>query len=231
MENLKFYRFGSKDSIDEDYLIEHLEATGTEIDVNLIPALKSQYPEMQNWDINIIKVIEGKIVFSIPSKGNPDAVHNSLLRTYFLHEQKFPCPIQYPVKRNINKAIDKCLDHVLTFYKNTDSYFYKNIARPALKSKNFKIKVDTLKQIDFDELKLSTNSNDKLKSLKNITFHISQTLALINNKEIYTKDELITEFPELKDIIYRSEINSYSEINKKLKKLHKLLEIHNYDVA
>jgi hypothetical protein len=37
-----------------------LEATGTENDVNLIPSLKSQYPEMENWDINIIKVIEDK---------------------------------------------------------------------------------------------------------------------------------------------------------------------------
>ena len=225
MENFKFYKFGSKDSIDDDYLVEHSEATGTEIDVNLISSLKLQYPEMQEWDINIIKIIDGEILFSIPSKGNRDAVHNSLLRTYSFHKQMFPCPIQYPVERNLELAIEKCVDHVLTFHKTMDSEFYKNVARPALKSKNSKIKVEALNLIDFNNLKLSDDNDLKLKRLKNITFHISQTLALFDNIEIYTKHELISLYPELEDIIYRREVNSYSVINEKLKKLQKRIEV------
>lgn len=224
MENIKFYKFGSKNSLDEDYLVEYPDATGTEKDLAIISAIKSKNPQMQNWDMNIIKIADGKIVFSIPSKGNPDSVHNSLLRTYHLHDQVFPCPLTMPVERNINAAIEKCIDYVLTFYKKTDQEFYKNVARPALKSREIKSKVEILKSIDFNILKLPNDINEKLTSLKKISFYICQTIALLDNIEIYTKDELISRFPELEDVILRRPLNSYSILNDKLHLLQKRIE-------
>jgi hypothetical protein len=141
---MKYYRFGSKNSLDKDYLIDHPNATGKEDDTNLIKKLKDEFPKMYDWDINIIKIRNGKIIYSIPSKGNPDSVHNSLLMTYSLHDQCFDCPITDAVERDITKAIDKCIDHILTFHKKTDKNFYSQFARKALKSNSREEKLKIL---------------------------------------------------------------------------------------
>lgn len=230
--DMKYYRFGSNNSLDEDYLVDHPNATGTENDTQLITQLKLQFPEMLNWHINIIKIIDGKIVHSIPSKGSPDSVHNSLLSTYNLHEQSFACPIFKAVERDITKAINKCILHILTFYKKTDKEFYKKIARVALKSQSLDEQIKVLGIIDFDKLTLSKNETEKLDSLKKISFRIAQTISLINNIEIYTKNDLIEKYPELTDIINRKPLNSYNILNIKIKELQKhIILINKKNVA
>lgn len=226
---MKFYRFGSKNSLDKDYLIDHPNATGTEKDKKLIEEIKLQYPIMHDWDINIIKIKDKKVVCSIPSKGNPDAVHNSLLNTYSLHEQSFECPLSSTVEREILPAINKCIDHILTFHKRTDTNFYNEFTRKALKSKSLEGKIKILSLINFNKLKLSEDEKIKIDSLKKITFHIAQTISLLHNKtEIYTKDDLVKEHPELSDIINRKPLDSYDILNFKIKQLEKYLYESNY---
>lgn len=226
---MKFYRFGSKNSLDKDYLIDHPNATGTENDKKLIEEIKLENPTMHDWDINIIKIEDEKVICSIPSKGNPDAVHNSLLSTFYLHKQSFKCPLFKVVERDVPSAINKCIDHILTFHKKTDKNFYNQFARKALKSKSLEEKIEILSLINFNELKLSEDEDTKIDSLKKITFHIAQTISLLDdNTEIYTKDDLVKEHPELSDIINRIPVNSYNILNLKIKQLEELLNKSNY---
>ena len=227
MKDIKYYRFGSKNSLDKDYLVDHPKATGTENDIELIKELKLVNPDMEVWDINIIKISNEKVLFSIPSKGNIDAVHNSLLKTYSLHEQCFDCPISLPVERDVLATINKCVDYILTFHKKTDTQFYKSITRKALKTNILKEKIKVLKEINFNKQKLHEDENQKLNSLKKISFYISQTILLISkNIEIYTKDELLVQYPELQNIILRNPESSYDILNSQLKLLAESIEMY-----
>lgn len=230
MTNIKYYRFGSKNSHDKDYLVDHPKATGKENDIELIKELKLTNPEMLDWDINIIKISDKKVVFSIPSKGNIDAVHNSLLHTYSFHDQFFDCPISTPVERDKLSAINKCIDYILTFHKKTDPEFYQSFTRPALKTNLLKEKIEVLKEIDFNKQKLHDNENRKIDSLKKISFYIAQTISLINNNlEIYTKDDLLLQYPKLHNIIQRNPESSYDILNNLLKQLEE--SINTYMIA
>lgn len=56
---------------------------------------------------------------------------------------------------------------------------------------------------------------------KYIAFHLSQTLALIGGKQVFTKADLVTQFPQLRSFLYREkDTNSPSE----LKPLDELLK-------
>jgi hypothetical protein len=220
----KYYKFGSQNSLDNDYLIDHPNSTGNENDVSIIRLLKSQFLFIEDWDINIIKIENGIVINSIPSKGSTDSVNNSLFETYQLHEQKFEFPLKRKLDRNKLEAIRRCVNAILTFYKNTDQNdFYETVPRKVLKPvKSLVEQLEVLKEYDFDKLPPFINEAKNVEKFKKIGFHIGQTIALIDDsKEIYTKEELIAYNPDLKDVINRKLNNSYSILNEKLDLLNR----------
>lgn len=216
----KYYRFGSKDSIDIDVLIEHEKASGEEKDKQLIDILKAQHPNIVDWNINIIAIEEGVVVKSIPSKGSPDAVNNSLFNTYYYHEQRFNFPLNQLVERDVKQAIEKCLTSIFTFYKGTKlNAFYKSIPKEVKNGKaNFVTRMEWLQKIDFNNIPY-VESVVKLNAYKSIAFHIGQTISLIDGVQIYTKQDLLIYHPELSSIIKREEQNNLNVLNNKLNSL------------
>jgi hypothetical protein len=200
-----YYRFGSADSRDIDVLIDHPEATGTENDKQLIKKLVDKYPEITAWNMNIIRIDRGVVVASVPSKGSPDAVNNSLFDTYKLHEQLHSFPLNRKLPRHTLLAVVKCVKNVLFAYKGTpnDSY-YRNFCRPALVRGTFAEQVELLLQLNFNSL-FSQHENEHRNQVKSLLFRIGQTLALLNGIEIYTKSHLKSIFPDLAPMIDRQE--------------------------
>jgi hypothetical protein len=221
-----YYRFGSKDSKDIDILIDYPSATGEEKDSQLIKSIKEQHSLSSDWNINLVRIEDGIVTKSIPSKGSPDSVNNSLYETYHLHSQNFKFPLDRKVKRDLNEAIERCLNAIFIFYLGTSNHEIsasipkdvKNGKRPILE------RLELLKEIDFE--KLSYDSlNENLNAYKSITFRVGQTISLIDGIEIYTKQDLVYYHPELTAIIKREEISSYSIINKKVNELKEKLKI------
>jgi hypothetical protein len=226
----EYYFFGSKDSLDIDVLVNHPNATGLEKDRLLIPELKAKSNLIEDWNVNIVKIEEGIVKFSIPSKGSPDSVNNSLYETYHLHTQKHPFPIKFKVERNLLSAIHKCLEAILTFYKGTEHEdFYNAMPRAVLvdKQKTFSDRVHTLAQFDFENMRPSLDELENIEKYKKIGFHIAQTISLIDGIEIYTKQELIKYHPELLEIINRTPNSSLKPLNEKLNILREKILVLN----
>lgn len=223
----KYYRFGSKDSIDIDILIEHPEATGEEKDIDLITVLKNQNHLTAEWNINIISIENRVVVKSIPSKGLPDGVNNSLFETYHLHEQKFPFPLEKKLARNIDVAIEKCLTAIFTFYKRTNQdKFYKLITKEIKNGEApMALRLDQLKQIDFNNMPYDDDEKNR-NAYKSIAFHIGQTISLIDGIEIYTKENLINNHSELTSIINRENLSSIDSLNHKNVDLTNKIKTH-----
>jgi hypothetical protein len=217
----RYYYFGSDDSIDTDVMIEC--PTNTELTVP------------KDWNANLITIENGLITQSLNNRGRIDAVHNSLYYTYDLHtNQVFPCPLTAPVKRLLLPAIVDCIHNLLIFLNSNNSNykeFYGKQISKAYKNGNWSERVSLLHLLKFDQ----PYYNDEQRSLgmhKSIAFDVAQTLLLIKGKEVYTKKEIIQEFPELEPIIYRRQIdfNALTTIVHDLGKVISSLIIEENDV-
>ncbi len=222
--NFEYYVFGSEDSIDTDVLIVHPDSKGLEIDNLLIKQIKSEYSEAYNWNINIIQIDDGTVINSIPSKGSPDSVNNSLYETYKLHQQKYPFPLKRKLERNIPLAIEKCLISIFTFYKKTNhDEFYKSIPKEFKNgSANLIDRLSFLEKIDFNILPYEEEIKN-INAFKSLAFHVGQTISLINGIEIYTKQKFLSFHPDLKMLIKRTDINQRDNINNKIIELKNLI--------
>jgi hypothetical protein len=222
----KYYRFGSEDSIDLDLLIEHPDSTGRESDTGLILKITEKHSNLSNANINIIKIEDHTVIHSIPSKGSPDAVHNSLFYTYHFHHQKFDLPIKVPIKRNLLLAIVRCVRVILTSFKKAKkNKLYRETIRPILRNDSFSNWLKICLKLDFELF--NTLSMGEIDLKKKLVFHICQTISLINGIEIYTKKDLINHHPDVEDIINRiasttSSQKIYEKTNLLLKQIENL---------
>ena len=173
----KYYFFGSENSYDTDVLIEVEEIK----EPHEVDAFIKNFRKTFNidWDISLIVIKDGKIVDTNSRKGSPDNVHNSLFKTYDLHDQKFQCPISAMVDRSHLLAIFKCVRNILSFCSRTE--FRKTIKTvlkteyynsEALSLKDF---LDVLKKINFNQIDNFNKNIDNKKILKKIAFLIGQT--------------------------------------------------------
>lgn len=217
----EYYRFGSKDSLDFDVLINHPNATGVESNNDIIETINFINPITKNWNINIIKIANGTVIYSIPSKGSPDGVNNSLYETYHLHQQKHGFPLSAKVKRNVDLAVERCIGSLLTFYKKTNhNDFYNEVPRTVLKPLgSLQSRVAILREYDFNMRKPFDDEKENIERFKKIAFHIAQTISLIAGVEIYTKQECVYYHPNLLKVIKRVETEKLDPLNESLQVL------------
>jgi hypothetical protein len=221
----KYYFFGSSDSTDIDVMIDHANATGEPADKDLISALRDNYSEIKDWNINIISIKDGFVVKSIPSKGSPDSINNSLYYTYQLHAQQqvFPFSLADRVDRILPLAVVKCVRAALTLFKNSaDEGFYKEKVRPILRSGNWQDRVELLSELTYTQ-PFCDNEKDSINLFKSVAFYIGQTISLFSGIEIYTKSDLKLNHPELSPIIDREPILVAGLLHDKLNVLQSLI--------
>lgn len=216
----KYYYFGSANSTDRDVIVDHPDATGTEGDTHLIKELKAKFPICSNWDINIVKIKEGYIIKSIPSKGNVDSVNNSLFQTYHLHEQEYSQPLKGNIERHKLLAVVRCIRAILLSVKKTSQY--KATIRHIMKG-DFQGRIDALSSITFCESTFPTLP-DSYNEFKRIAFRIGQTLSLMNGTEIYTKADFIANYPDLANIINRTGLPEPGQMEALILKIQNLAE-------
>src|SRR5574343_473773 len=103
--------------------------------------------------------------------------------------------------KEIEKKTARALRGILSFISRTQ---YRDIVKPALRG-TAKDKIDTLKKINLEYI---TNlGKDKLviqDFYKLFVFQIGQAIPLIlSRKELYTKKDIVAEFPMLEPYLYR----------------------------
>ena len=211
MNNYKYWFFGSIDSTDTDVLLLVDNIPNDKNDcINLVKKIKKELNT--DWNINLITFEESTklITNTIASKGTIDNIQNSLYYTYNLHKQDFPNIVEFPVKRNKLLNIYRCFRTVLTYLTRTQ---YRTDIKPILKyCHNFDSKIEALRKINFNTIDSFGAKYSKDTDIwKTITFYFIQSLCLLNDIEVYTKDSAKTmlvyyKLDLLKDLIDRKEI-------------------------
>lgn len=193
MDELPFFRHGSKDSKDKDIVyIFPKEPSNKEC---------VQFSEkFQDQDINIITLKNNFVTFSF--KGSPDESNNSLLATVTNFDQKFKLPIEKKVPRVVPLKVCNTILSVLIIIRKHE--LYRDVTIEALSSFDFEKRRKFLYSVDFSKIMLS------IEEMKFLAFRLGQTISLIQGKELYSKGEIMEMFKDLSTILKREENDSNS---------------------
>lgn len=187
----KKIRHGSENSLDEDvYIIVDKEFTNQEA-----KELCYQHKEI---NANLLKVDNGKVSWCY--KGTIDECNNSILHTYDLHTQTYPNPITQKVERSYALKLIRTIRGLLSYCSRTEK---REVIKKALTSNLFENKIAALLEINLNEIK-NFEKNDNIEVYKFFAFQLGQTYALLkDNKELFTKNKVSEEYPELKKYLDR----------------------------
>lgn len=232
--------FGSEDSIDIDVMVyvdtipntedgknkcaelekqlsEELQTRSFSIDESSYKQIKeNEEPKLsqeiiKKVNVNLAIVKDGIIVDCF--KGTPDEVNNSVFFTYVLHKQKYECMVKRKVIRDIQLKCARSVRIILSFLSRTE---HRDKVKFALKG-GFHDKLKVLKEINIAKLDDLGKNNQSLEDFyKVVAFQIGQCFSLIHlyEQEIYTKNQVIENFPELAPFIKREKIKDKSYIEK-----------------
>lgn len=205
----QFYIFGSENSQDYDVIVS----------VDSIPQnIDEAHNICKYWNDKLSKILTDKPlncnlgvfkngILVDCFKGTVDELINCIYYTYDNHKQYYPNPITKPIIRDTNEKILRVARFLITFYSRTN-------LRPQIKAAlrgDLKLKLDVLKQIDFTKMMDFPGKKEKVEDIyKVIAFQFGQVFSLIDNHEpdSYTKNGIIKNYPDLKNIINRGLISS-----------------------
>ncbi|KIX20175.1 hypothetical protein SY27_13570 [Flavobacterium sp. 316] len=199
--NSPYHFFGSVNSLDYDvvFFIEKMPETIANklaLSKKLSAQLVEKYPT-KTINANLAVCENGQIIQVY--KGTADELNNAILRTYHLHQQDFDNQITNVVKRDIHLKMIRCLRMLLSFISKTQ---YRTIVKQALKQDIY-VKIEALKTIDFNTVEDFGKGSNALDLKKSMAFQLGQTLALYEDVELYSKQEIVTYFPELEPYLMR----------------------------
>lgn len=213
LEILHFQIFGSSDSQDVDIMV-FVPTISSDAKTNhdLIKELNQYYSGFYpgrsiNCNLCTYDYITGTIVSVF--KGTPDEVNNSMFYTYDLHEQTWNNLIMKPVKRDLEYKLIRVSRFLLSFFSRVPEL------RPTIKSAlrgTFAERLEALSLINFYHYMAYDFSVKGEKSedvWKVIAFQLGISVLLSEEKEVYTKNDLIEHYPELIFFLKRKEIPYY----------------------
>lgn len=210
LSNLPYQIFGSKSSRDYDVIV-FVDDIGTiqeshELITKLDKHLAIELPD-KPINCNIAVLEDGRIkrVF----KGYPLEVNNSAFHTYDNHRQFYANHITktYELTDDIKHfKLKRCLRFILSFYSRVPEWRLE--IKEAMRG-DFKMRLKACQKIDFVLHKEFPNKKDSLEDIyKTFTFQIVQTLALLEDKEIYSKEGVIEYWDQLEPLINRKPIDN-----------------------
>lgn len=133
-------------------------------------------------------------------KGTLDEVNNSIIDTYSLHAQSYPLKITKRIPRDIDQKILRAVRIILSTLSRSQ---HRALVKSGL-LKNLPGRLDTLNIIDLSYSLVDTKYPVE-DIYKTLAFQMGQTLALIEGRELYTKEDVGEFFPELDLFLRRSE--------------------------
>jgi hypothetical protein len=222
----KFYIFGSENSTDYDILVE----------VDEILPIEKSHDICKLFNVELSKILKDKPINSNLAvikndrivevfKGTSDELNNVLFYTYDNHDQYFDNPIKEPIIRDIDEKILRVSRFIITFFSRTD---LRVLVKSALRG-DLKDKLKVLKSLDFVTMNDFSGKKEKIEDIyKVIAFQFGQVFSLIDGYESdsYTKNGVIKNYPDLKNILNRGvmKIEDFKTLNSYLNRFINLLE-------
>ncbi len=203
---LLYQFFGSENSTDIDVMFfveeipENIHACRA-----LCNDLAQQFQQKKGITENInsnIAVVENGRIKAI-FKGIIDESNNALFYTYKLHYQDFSNQISQVLPRNIDVKLIRTARVLLSFLTKTTE---RSLVKKGLQG-DFNEKLAALKVLDLAHYETESalgNTNTIPDFQKTFAFQIGQTLALLEGKEYYTKNEVGAHFPDLQPFLNRN---------------------------
>lgn len=189
----QFIRHGSENSLDKDVYVVIPEALQ-------MKEAKKLCDSFTDINANLITVKNGKVDWVY--KGTKDECNNSILATYHLHKQDFPCPVTEKVDRSYGLKMLRTVRGLLSYASRTQ---HREIVKSALVSPNMDQKIVALKAINLNEIS-DFEKTPIIETYKFYSFQMGQTLALLeDNVELFTKNAVAQYYPELSDYLAREE--------------------------
>lgn len=170
------------------------------------------FQKKKKEDRNVFAVNEENNVCDV-YRGLVDEVQNQLLHTTPLHKQQFNLPFSKPIPRIVPAKCLSSVRHILVVLRKYQAY--RDQIVKTLQKNDFLAMFSVFSEMKFSNFATQTSTTTleiEKDDLKVVVFHLTQTLALINGKQLFTKKELCAQFPECEPFIYRKEIDSKSAI-------------------
>lgn len=202
-----FQIFGSKYSQDYDVLvfvdkigsIKENHETITRLD-NELALILTDKPINCN-----IAVLENGLIKQV-FKGYPLEVNNSAYHTFKNHKQYHPNQVTntYELTDDIKHLkLKRCLRFILSFYSRVPEW--RADVKSAMRG-NLELRLKQISKIDFLIHNQFPEKKDSLENIyKTFAFQLAQTYLLINDIEVYSKEDVIKHLPKLKESILRKE--------------------------
>ena len=147
-------------------------------------------------NLNLAILMDG--IISKVYKGTPDELNNAVLRTYALHTQYHPLLVRRAVERNWQLKMIRVCRTVLSFYTRTAMWV--DVKR-ALQG-NLDAKMEVLEKLNLAEFS-TFEKNESQDCWKTIAFQLGQGMGLLQGRELYTKEEIASAFPQLEIFLQR----------------------------
>ncbi len=199
-----FHIFGSHSSHDYDIVlfVNQLETTqqnhafcdAQALTFNAFFAQKGLPQKKIN--LNLAILVDG--IIDKVYKGTPDELNNAVLRTYALHAQYHPLLVRRAVERNWQLKMIRVCRTVLSFYTRT--YLRADVKR-ALQG-NLDLKLEVLENLSLAAF-ATFEKNEPQDCWKTIAFQLGQGMGLLQEQELYTKEEIASAFPQLEIFLQR----------------------------
>ncbi|MGH1383791.1 hypothetical protein [Kordia sp.] len=196
--------FGSKSSEDLDvcFFVDSLDGIRGNHEVVKMYTAQTNFNTSKPVNANLAIVENGIVIENF--KGSADELNNALYTTYDLHDQKFKNHIQHMVSRDLQSRIVRCARTLVGNFTRTDL----RIQAKAAIREDVDTQLDFLATIQLEKYTDFGKNGSVIEVYKTLAFQLGMTLALLNNKEVYTKEAIIALFPELENYILRKEQNS-----------------------
>lgn len=184
---------GSEDSLDVDaYMI-----VPRPLEKKEGQDLAKKYPEL---NLSCLVVEDRRVTWS--EKGIADECNNSLWKTYHLHKQEFPMPIDGMIPRQYAVKMLHTVRGLLTHCSRTQ---YRDDVKAAISSEVFEDKVAVLEKIDLKSI-VDFDKKTRIETYKFMAFQLGQCYSLLkDHQEVFTKKKVSQRFPELRAYLYREE--------------------------
>lgn len=200
---LKFQIFGSKSSQDVDCMVFIDEIPNTEECHNLCDTFNNYITQFigsnKPIDSNLAVIQDGFIIKTF--KGDYTECNNALYFTYDLHDQHFPNQIKGKIPRDVELKLLRTCRVILSFWSRS---IYRPQIKSALRGDVYE-KIKVISSIDSTTIQQLGKNVQWKDYLKVMAFQLGQTIGLLEGMELYTKEDIALNFPDLEPHLMRED--------------------------
>jgi len=201
----KYQIFGSASSLDLDVVFFVDEIKSIEENHAKIADLVAETHFNTHKKVNAnIAVVQDNVITNC-FKGSPDELNNALFETYYLHNQPFESLVTKMVDRDINLKMERCARTIVSYFTRTH---LRASAKNALRA-DFKTKIKFLETIKLNQFDDFGKHGTPIEIYKSMAFQLGQTLALMDDLEVFTKEAIAIAYPTLEDYLMRKETSTF----------------------